>query len=96
MTLAALTKELMKNRKFRREYKKKDLRLDISLLIEEWRIKQGFTQSKLARRMNTKQEAIARVERGNYMPSLSFLERVAKAFGAELEIKFKTPKREKK
>ena len=68
---------------------KKDLRLDIALMVDEWRIKKGITQKQLAQRMKTKQSAIARVENGNYLPSLSFLERMAKENKMDLIVKFK-------
>jgi len=84
MRFEELKKELMQNPEFRAEWEKNDVKMDIALMIEEARIKKGITQAQLAKKMKTKQSAISRVESGNYLPSLSFLERMAKALGTEL------------
>lgn len=62
----------------------RDWRFDISLLISEARMQAGLTQSQLARKMKTKQPSIARVESGKMLPSLDFLDKLAKAIGTEL------------
>ena len=56
--------------------------------IIEKRIEKGLTQAALARRVGTKQSAIARLESGTYNPSIGFLERVAKGLDAHLVISF--------
>jgi ribosome-binding protein aMBF1 (putative translation factor) len=84
MNLKDFKNELLKDVKFREEYEKKDIKLDIALAVDEARIIRGLTQGELARKMKTKQSAISRVEAGNYLPSLSFLERMAKALETEL------------
>lgn len=70
----------------KKEYEKRDLAFEISKIIIEARIFKGLTQAKLARLMKTKQPSIARVENGNFLPSISFLEKMALAMGARLEI----------
>lgn len=52
------------------------------------RIEEGITQKELAKRMKTRQSAISRLESGRANPSLSFLQRLAKALDARLEIRF--------
>jgi len=85
MNLGDLKKELAEDQEYINDYKRiNDLRLDIALMIDEARIKRGFTQRELAIKMGTKQTAISRAESGDYLPSLSFLERMAKAFKTEL------------
>lgn len=79
-SLLASDKELAK------EYNKRDIVLEISKAVIEARIFKGLTQIKLARLMKVQQPAIARIENGNNLPSLSFLERMAIAMGARLEI----------
>lgn len=57
----------------------RELAIDIGAEIKLARIKAGFTQTKLAKLMGTKQPSIARAERGKVMPSLGLLLRIAKA-----------------
>jgi len=49
----------------------------------------GITQGEMAARMHTTQSAIARLESGGTHPTLSTLERVSEALGAELVVEFK-------
>ena len=52
------------------------------------REKKKITQKQLADLVNTKQPSIARLESGNYNPSLDFLKKIAEVLDAELEINF--------
>jgi transcriptional regulator with XRE-family HTH domain len=80
-----LKKELAKSQEYLNDHGEvNDIRLDIALAINKIRIKCGLTQKELAKKMKTKQAAISRAESGNYLPGLSFLERMAKALGTEL------------
>jgi len=84
MNLKDLKNELLQDPKFRKEYNKENPKLDVALMIEEARIVRGITQKELAKKMNTKQSAISRAESGDYLPSLSFLEKMAKALDTKL------------
>jgi transcriptional regulator with XRE-family HTH domain len=84
MKLEEFKKELLKDPEFRKEYFKKDLRREIAYMIIEARIAKGITQEELAEKMGTKQPAIARIESGNYLPNLKFLEKAAQAIGTYL------------
>jgi transcriptional regulator with XRE-family HTH domain len=79
-------KKLLEDPSFKKEYEKRDITWEIAKMIIEARIFKGLTQEKLARLMRTKQPSIARIENGNTLPSLSFLERMALAMHAQLEI----------
>lgn len=46
-----------------------------------------MTQAELADKVGTRQPSIARLENGGSLPSLSFLERIANALDAQIEIK---------
>lgn len=63
------------------------LELEIGYQITRLRILQGLTQEELAERVGTRQPSIARLECGRSLPSLSFLEKIAEALDAEMEIK---------
>lgn len=52
--------------------------------IEQLRARHGLTQSQLAYRAGTSQQAISRIERGVVSPSIAFLDRLAAACGEEL------------
>lgn len=77
-------KRLLTNPGFHKIYHLPNLKRDISLMIDEARLAKGITQEDLAEKMGTKQAAISRAESGCYLPSLSFLERMAKALDTEL------------
>ena len=70
--------------KFKQEYLKQDLRFDVSHLITEARFYKNLSQEKLAELVGTQQPSIARIENGKTLPSLSFLEKIAKALGTYL------------
>jgi ribosome-binding protein aMBF1 (putative translation factor) len=52
------------------------------------RAKRGLSQAQLAKKMGTKQSAIARLESEGYNPSVNLLRKVAKATGTKLKILF--------
>lgn len=63
------------------------LELEIGYQIARLRILQGLTQEELAERVGTRQPSIARLESGRSLPSLSFLEKIADALDAKMEIR---------
>lgn len=80
--------ELLKNPKLKKVYDDLDPKYAIISAVLDARIRRGVTQSELAKRMGTKQSAIARLESGTYNPSVDFLCKMAKALEVNLEIKF--------
>jgi DNA-binding XRE family transcriptional regulator len=54
--------------------------------IARLRIQRGLTQTQLAEMIGTRQPSIARLENGSSVPSLSFLDRIAKALDARIEL----------
>ena len=81
-------KLLRENPEFKKEYYSYDLAFEIGQMILEARSRLGVTQKQLAELINTKQSGIARVESGNYLPSLSFLNKIAKALKTRLIVMF--------
>lgn len=81
-------KELMKDPKVRQAYLELQPEFAIVRKIIESRVKEGVTQKELAKRMETKQSAISRLESGQANPSLNFLQRLARALNSRLEIRF--------
>ncbi len=61
-----------------------DVEFEACYLITEARMYAGLTQAQLAKKINTKQPSIARAENGTVIPSISFLNKIAKATGTRL------------
>ncbi|MCL5970262.1 MAG: helix-turn-helix transcriptional regulator [Patescibacteria group bacterium] len=81
--------ELLKEKNVALEYEKLKPKYALISQLIEARAKKGITQKELAKKIGTKQSAIARLESGNTNPSLSFLEKIALALGYKLRIQFK-------
>lgn len=81
-------KKLLRNKKLREEYEKLQPEFDLACKLIEKRAQRGLTQAALARKMKTKQSAIARLESGTYNMTLAFLERAAKALDTNVVISF--------
>lgn len=84
MNFKTVLQKLSENKEFKKEYQKEDLAFELSQILIEARIRKGLTQDRLAKKMGTKQTSIARVENGKYLPSLNFLNKIAKALGTYL------------
>lgn len=84
MNIKEFKNKLLKNPEVSKEYYSEDLFLDTGNMVLEARIKVGITQKELAKRVGTKQPSIARIENGHSLPTLTFLERIAKALGTKL------------
>ncbi|MBI2515176.1 helix-turn-helix transcriptional regulator [Candidatus Wolfebacteria bacterium] len=79
-------KEALKNKKIKAGYAALGPEFEIIAAFIKRRLEKGFTQKELARRIGTKQSAIARLESGAYNPSLDFLKKVTHALDARLRI----------
>jgi DNA-binding XRE family transcriptional regulator len=55
--------------------------------VARLRIQRGLTQAQLAEMVGTRQPSIARLENGSSNPSLSFLNKIAVALNAKIEVK---------
>jgi len=81
--------QLMKDPAFRKEYEELEPEYQLVRSLIQQRIAKGMTQAELAKRVGTRQSAIARLESGRDNPSLRFLKRVAKALDAKLEVRLR-------
>lgn len=82
-------KELLKDKRVALEYEKLKPRYKLISELISARLKKGLSQKELARKIGTKQSAIARVESGNANPTIGFLEKMTKAMDSRLEIQIK-------
>lgn len=67
-------------------YEETGRRIDLAQMFYDARVRAGISQTELARRMGTKQSAIARIEAAGTSPSVEMLNRLAQATGHRLEI----------
>jgi len=88
-TWKTLKRELLKDTEVAREYKKLEPRYQLISQLIEARAKRGLTQQQVAKKIGTKQSAVARLEAGSINPSVGFLEKIAQALGSKLIIQVK-------
>jgi len=81
-------KQALKNPKVKAEYDRLQPEFALIQAMLDARIQKGVTQKELAKRMNTKQSVISRLESGRANPSVTFLKKLAQALNSHLEIKF--------
>jgi transcriptional regulator with XRE-family HTH domain len=79
-------KQLMKDPEFREEYEALEPGYKLASDLIRLRLSKGLTQEELARRVHTRQSAIARLESAGSLPSLSTVKRVAEALDADLYV----------
>lgn len=85
MSLNKIKEKLLQNKNFNQEfYNQDDLTAIVAEMVQEARLSYGLTQAELAKKINTKQSAISRLESGSYSPNLSFLKKIAQALGLKL------------
>jgi len=85
MSLNKIKEKLLQNKNFSKEfYNQDDLTAVVAKMVQEARLSHGLTQVELAKKINTKQSAISRLESGSYSPNLSFLKKIAQALGLKL------------
>jgi len=78
--------ELLKDAALKKEYDALETEYRLLRAIIQRRLEKGLTQEALARKVGTKQAAIARLESGRANPTIGFLKKVAEALDADLEI----------
>lgn len=85
-TYSQFKKEILEKRKVKTAYEALAPEFEIMTALIKRRLEKGLTQKELAKRVGTKQSAIARLESGTYNPSLDFLKKVTHALDARLRI----------
>jgi DNA-binding XRE family transcriptional regulator len=81
--------EDLKDPEFKAHYNEERQALILAMKITKLREKKGLTQKELAQLMGTSQQAISRIESGDYEGfTLKTLEKFAEATGTHLKIEF--------
>ena len=81
-----LEKELLSDPEVKKEYDRLVPRYAVISEVISARLKKGLTQKEVAKKLGTKQSAIARLESGSVNPSLEFLQKIAQVMGYKLKI----------
>jgi len=79
-------RQLVKDPAFRKEYEALEPEYKLASDLIRLRLSKGLTQEELAKRIHTRQSAIARLESAGSLPSLSTVKRVAEALDADLYV----------
>lgn len=83
-----LHKKWEKDKEYQRAHEGLEREFEVARAVINARVRAGLTQEELARRMQTTQSVIARLESGRVRPSTRTLERFAAATGTRLRIQF--------
>jgi predicted transcriptional regulator len=80
--------KLLKNKKVLKEYDRLEPEFQLARSLIAARLKKGWTQAELARRVGMQQPNIARLEGGTYdRVSLPTLKKIARALGAKIQVR---------
>lgn len=80
--------EQLQNPEFKKEWDENELEYQLMMMILKARNEQNLTQSELAERTGIRQSNISRIEKGQALPSISTLCKIARGLGKQLQIKF--------
>jgi len=88
-TFQSRLREDLKDPEFRAHYQEERKALNLAMKIAKLRQKKGLSQQQLAKLMGTSQQAISRLESGEYEGfTLKTLEKIAEATGTRVKIEF--------
>ncbi len=88
-TFKSRLQEDLKDPEFKRHYDEERQALQLAMKITALREQKGLSQQQLAKLMGTSQQAISRIESGEYEGfTLKTLEKVAEATGMKVKIDF--------
>ena len=88
-TFQSRLREDIKDPEFKAHYEEERQALKLAMKIAELREKKGLSQQQLAKLMGTSQQAISRIESGEYEGfTLKTLEKIAEATGMRIKIEF--------
>jgi len=88
-TFKSRLREDLKDPEFKAHYKEERQALKLAIKIAKLREKKGLSQQQMARLMGTSQQAVSRIESGEYEGfTLKTLEKIAEATGTKVKIEF--------
>jgi len=81
-----LRKKLLQDKEIKKAFDELKPHYSIVEMVIKKRLEMGLSQEMLAKKIGTKQSAIARLESGKVNPTLSFLNNVAEALNGKLTV----------
>lgn len=88
-TFQSRLREELKDPEFKAHYQDERQALKLAMRIAKLREKKGSSQQQLAKLMGTSQQAVSRIESGEYEGfTLKTLEKIAEATGTRVKIEF--------
>jgi transcriptional regulator with XRE-family HTH domain len=91
-----IKKRWMKEPGFKEGYDALEEEFSLASMLIEARTRARLSQAELAKRMGTSQSTIARLESGTAKPSLSTLERFARATGTSVRVSLEPTEKSRK
>ena len=88
ITFDQYLKEQLKDPKFRKEWERTEAAYQVTRELIRARIEGKISQRELAKKANTTQAVLSRIENMTVSPSIGLLQRIAQALGKNLEVKF--------
>lgn len=80
--------EQLNDSEFKKEWDSSEMEYQLMMMVLKARNEQNLTQSELAERTGIRQSNISRIEKGQALPSILTLSKIAHGLGKELQIKF--------
>ncbi len=88
-TFRSRLREDLKDPEFKAHYQEERQALKLAMKIVKLREKKGLSQQQMAKLMGTSQQAVSRIESGEYEGfTLKTLEKIAEATGTKVKIEF--------
>lgn len=88
-TFKSRLREDLKDPEFKAHYQEERQALKLAMKIAKLREKKGLSQQQMAKLMGTSQQAVSRIESGEYEGfTLKTLEKIAEATGTRVKIEF--------
>jgi len=88
-TFRSRLREDLKDPEFKAHYQEERQALMLAMKISKLREKKGLSQQQMAKLMGTSQQAVSRIESGEYEGfTLKTLEKIAEATGTKVKIEF--------
>jgi ribosome-binding protein aMBF1 (putative translation factor) len=82
-------KELHKDPEFKKAWEENELEYKLATQLIEKRLQKRMSQRDLAKKLNTSQAVISRIETMNANPSLSLLKRIARVLDTTIELQIR-------